>query len=249
MAFGFVWRQDGTAESTQEVDRILRDDQTSKQVCIPCNHLLFCVSTFSLFKSYTGRVLHLPVMFTMFLEILHHFFKLYDSSSLWALPMLFSNEKVWEAPFWKVPRLFGHCPNSFWPSGGHIGQLVIFSFSRWQLQTFVQGKIQRGGDWTSPARNTCVQKKVEIFFIKKYLFSVPQMVHPPPVLLSGPTARHSLEHMGPHRSHCNISLWLVRFYYSLECTKKKYHLFLVKVLQTCMWHIWSWNLGNLMGAH
>ena len=166
MAFGFVWRQDGAAESTQEVDRLLRDDQTLQQVCIPCNHLLFCVSTFSLFKSYTGRVLHVPVMFTMFLEILHHFFKLYDSSSLWALPMLFSNEKVWEAPFWKVPRLFGHCPNSFWPSGGPIGQLVIFSFPRWQLQTFVQGKIQRGGDWTSPARNTCVQKKVETFSMR-----------------------------------------------------------------------------------
>ena len=87
------------------------------------------------------------------------------------------------------------------------------------------------------------------FLHEKYSFLLPQMVHPPPVLLSGPTARHSLEHMGPHRSHCNISLWLVRFYYSLECTKKKYHLFLVKVLQTCMWHIWSWNLGNLMGAH
>ena len=72
--FGIVWRQDWTAESTQEVDRILRDDQTSKQVCIPCNHLLFCVSTFSLFKSYTWRVLHVPVIFTMFLEILHHFF-------------------------------------------------------------------------------------------------------------------------------------------------------------------------------
>ena len=63
------------------------------------------------------------------------------------------------------------------------------------------------------------------FLHKKYLFSVPQMVHPPPVLLSGPAARHSLEHMGPHRSHCNISLWLVRFYNSLECTMKKYHLF------------------------
>ena len=166
--------------------------------------------------------------------------------------MLFSNEKVWEAPFWKVPRLFGHCPNSFWPSGGHIGQLVIFSFSRWQLQTFVQGKIQRGGDWTSPARNTCVQKKVETFFIKKYLFSVPQMVHPPPVLLSGPTARHSLEHMGPHRSHCNISLWLVRFYNRLESTmhQKISSFFLSKsyrlacdIYEAGIWGTW-WELIN-----
>ena len=74
------------------------------------------------------------------------------------------------------------------------------------------------------------------------------MVHPPPVLLSGPAARHCLEHMGPHRSHCNISLWLVRFYNSQECAMKKYHLFSCQSLTDLHVTYMKLEFGELDGS-